>query len=256
MAKASYIGVDGIARKIKKMYVGVDGVARKVKKAYIGVAGVARLFYSSGFPLADLPEGSLINLNEGGTGVNFYLAKHDYESGLNGAGRELLVRKDVHSNVAWSPSSNAYATSNIDAWLTGTYKGTLDSTVQELIGATSFYYTTGNGNYSVTTLARSVFILSLAEFGLTTTGINSEGSALPIASSLLVSYLNGSATNQWTRSANSQGKTIVAYVNSSGQANNWGGVSKTYGARPCFTLPSDAIVNPTPNADGSYTLLV
>ena len=48
MAKGAYIGVGGVARKVKNIYVGVDGVARKVKKGYIGVNGVARLFYSSG----------------------------------------------------------------------------------------------------------------------------------------------------------------------------------------------------------------
>ena len=46
MAKYAYIGVSGIARKIKKMWGGVDGVAHKVKKAWIGVNGVARLFFS------------------------------------------------------------------------------------------------------------------------------------------------------------------------------------------------------------------
>lgn len=47
MSKATYIGVDDVARKVKKMYVGVDGVARKVRKAYIGVDGVAQLVYSA-----------------------------------------------------------------------------------------------------------------------------------------------------------------------------------------------------------------
>ena len=47
MAKRAYIGVDGVARKIKKGYIGVDGVARKIKKAYIGVGGVARLCWST-----------------------------------------------------------------------------------------------------------------------------------------------------------------------------------------------------------------
>jgi hypothetical protein len=37
MAKATYIGVEGVSRKVKKLYVGVDGIARKVKKGYIGV---------------------------------------------------------------------------------------------------------------------------------------------------------------------------------------------------------------------------
>ena len=48
MAKKAYIGVDGIARKIRKGYVGVDGVARKIKKAYIGIGGVARPCWGAG----------------------------------------------------------------------------------------------------------------------------------------------------------------------------------------------------------------
>lgn len=46
MAKAGYMGVADVARKVKRMYIGVDGVARKVKKAYIGVDGVARLWWN------------------------------------------------------------------------------------------------------------------------------------------------------------------------------------------------------------------
>lgn len=46
MAKKTYIGVNGVARRVKKMYVGVNGVSKKVKKGYIGVNGVAKLFYS------------------------------------------------------------------------------------------------------------------------------------------------------------------------------------------------------------------
>lgn len=40
-----YVGVNGVARKVKKMYVGVNGVARTVSKVYVGVNGVARLCY-------------------------------------------------------------------------------------------------------------------------------------------------------------------------------------------------------------------
>lgn len=53
MSKTGYIGVDGTARKIKKVYVGVDGVAREVKSAYIGVADVARQWYTSEVVLID-----------------------------------------------------------------------------------------------------------------------------------------------------------------------------------------------------------
>ena len=39
--------------------------------------------------LGNLDEGAIITLNESGNPVEFYLAKQDYESGLNGAGRTL-----------------------------------------------------------------------------------------------------------------------------------------------------------------------
>ena len=48
MAKKTYIGVDGVARKIKKGFIGIDDFARKIKKAYIGIGGVARPFWSGG----------------------------------------------------------------------------------------------------------------------------------------------------------------------------------------------------------------
>ena len=50
MAKKSYIGINGKARRVKKWYFGVGGKARKVKKGYIGVGGVARPFISGGDP--------------------------------------------------------------------------------------------------------------------------------------------------------------------------------------------------------------
>lgn len=47
MAKGIYIGVNSLARKVKKAYFGVNNVARKIKKIYIGVGGVAKLVYGS-----------------------------------------------------------------------------------------------------------------------------------------------------------------------------------------------------------------
>lgn len=45
MANATYVGVNGVARKVSKKYVGVDSVARKISKGYVGVDGVARKFF-------------------------------------------------------------------------------------------------------------------------------------------------------------------------------------------------------------------
>lgn len=46
MAKAGYIGINNIARKIKSGYVSQSEIARKIKKGYIGVGGVARPFWT------------------------------------------------------------------------------------------------------------------------------------------------------------------------------------------------------------------
>ena len=59
--------------------------------------------------LGNKSTGSIIKLKENGTLVDFYVAKHDYESGLNGAGRTLVVRKDTYDDRVWdSGNVNAY----------------------------------------------------------------------------------------------------------------------------------------------------
>ena len=74
---------------------------------------------------------STVKLKENGVLVEFYVAKHNYESGLNGSGRTLLVRKDCYDQRQWHGSNvNAYATSAIDTWLNGTYKNLLDADIR------------------------------------------------------------------------------------------------------------------------------
>ena len=206
-------------------------------------------------PVNNLPNGTLINIPENGSPVLFYKAKHDYESSLNGAGRTLVVRKDVYDQRQWHSSNvNAYASSTIDSWLNSTYKNLLDADIRSLIGTTKIRYTPGNGNWNVRTLERSVFLLSLTELGESHTNANTEGSALPIASTLKIAYLNGKATTQWTRSP-SMVNTLNAWrLNSNGNING-GPCTWTSGSRPCFTLPATAMVDPTPNPDGSYNLI-
>ena len=52
MTKSMFVGVSGVARRVKNFYVGVSGVARRVKKAYVGVNGVAREFYGGDWWMA------------------------------------------------------------------------------------------------------------------------------------------------------------------------------------------------------------
>ena len=204
--------------------------------------------------------GSIVKLKENGVLVDFYVAKHDYENGLNGSGRTLVVRKDCYDTRQWHTSNvNAYATSAIDTWLNSTYKNLLDADIRGVIGTTKIKYTPGNGNTAVGTLERAIFLLSVTELGRSASYANTEGTALSIASSLQIAYLNGSAVVQWTRSPNTSSTSSACYLNASGYVGN-GGCNDSYGSRPAFTLPStlsvsddgSVSVNTAPTISGSY----
>lgn len=193
--------------------------------------------------LGSVAVGSIVKLNESGSPVEFYVAKHDYESGLNGAGRTLVVRKDVYDQRAWHSSNvNAWASCTMRSWLNSTYKGLLDADIQESMGTTTYRYTPGNGSWGVTTRSDAVFLLSLTELGQSHTYANVEGSALPIASTLQIAYQDGAATTQWTRSPDTDNTSFAWRLVSSGDVSNVVCTS-TYGSRPAFTLPSSLYVS-------------
>lgn len=199
--------------------------------------------------LANKAVGSIIKLKESGTLVEFYVAKHDYENGLNGNGRTLIVRKDCYDMRAFNSSNNAYANSSLDSWLCNTYLKLLDADIQAAIGTTKFYYTPGNGNTTVTTLQRAVFQLSLTELGKTASYANTEGSALPIASTLQIAYRNGSAVVQWTRTLYTDSADYVCCLGANGDV-GYGSYNNSGGSRPAFTLPSTLSVSD----DGSVSV--
>lgn len=204
--------------------------------------------------------GSIVKLKENGVLVDFYVAKHDYENGLNGSGRTLVVRKDCYDTRQWHTSNvNAYATSAIDTWLNSTYKNLLDADIRGVIGTTKIKYTPGNGNTTVGTLERAIFLLSVTELGRSASYANTEGTALSIASSLQIAYLNGSAVVQWTRSPYTLNTSLAYFLNTSGNVNS-NLCNYAYGSRPAFTLPStlsvsddgSVSVNTAPTISGSY----
>lgn len=193
---------------------------------------------SIGTPISEFAEGSLIKINENGSPVEFYVAKHNYENGLNGSGRTLVVRKDCYDTRAWHSSNvNAWASCTLRSWLNGDYLNMLDADIRGVIDTTKYYYTPGNGTTSVTTRSDAVFQLSFTELGKTATYANTEGTALPIASTLQIAYRNGSTVTQWTRSPNTYNTNGACYLYSNGKADN-NYCASTHGSRPAFTLPS------------------
>ena len=187
--------------------------------------------------------GSIIQLKENGKLVSFYVAKHNYENSLNGMGRTLVVRKDCYDNRQWHSSNvNAYASSAIDSWLNSTYKNLLDADIRGVIGTTKIKYTPGNGNNTVGTLERAIFLLSATELNRSASWFNVEGSTLEKADTLKIAYMNGSACVQWTRSPRTVSTGHAVFLRTDG------GVHYSYctdadGARPAFTLPSTLSVS-------------
>ena len=195
-------------------------------------------------PLSELAEGTIIKINERGSPKEFYLAKHNYEPGLNGQGRELVVRKDCYDEVVWTHNTtNAYATSLIDSRLNETYKNVLSASVRALIGTTKFYYTISFYESTVATLERAVFAMSATELRITDICANKEGSALPIASTLQVAYVGSTGVIQWTRSPSNNTYRDAWALGRDGSAGRHA-TSNQFWARPAFTLPDTARVGP------------
>lgn len=184
--------------------------------------------------LGDMELGTLVKLNENGTPAEFYVACHNYEAGLNGNGRTLVVRKDCYDKRVFSIKKASYSSSDLDAFLVGTYFNLLDAVVREMVGTTKFSST------GAPTLERSVFQLSATEL----TGdsqVPNEGSILPIASRLSVANHNGSAISQWTRTPFTSFPGFVYCLDIRGRISAVG-FNNLCGSRPAFTLPASTLV--------------
>lgn len=211
-----------------------DGVASA--GAFVSATPVA------GTPLGDLTEGTLITINESGAPIQFYIAKQNYEESLNGAGRVLCVRKDIHSDRIWNDANNEWATSDIRSWLNGDYKSLFSSSVKTLMGRTKYEFIRSHSQPGVSTISSSVFLLSNTELGTSQTPTNDTGSVLPIYTTLQIAYLEGVASPQWTRSMMKLDSSQVFYLEGNGTLNDTNS-DVWHGARPCFTLPSTALVD-------------
>ena len=248
--------IDGTWYDLKAGKCLVGGTAYSVKNGRVLVNSTGyNIPFSKDITLNTITTGAILYLNESGNPVPFYIAKHDYESGLNGAGRTLVVRKDCYDmRIFASPGAdfpqNNYATSSLDSWLRGTYTNFLDIDTRDLIGTTKFYYTPGYGG-RVTTLQRTVFQLSLTELGKSESGKKPEGSVLPIASKLQIAYRNGRAVYQWTRSPDTMLSDTVYCLNFQGTLMG-DAVNRSYGSRPAFTLPET--LGLAQNPDGTYII--
>lgn len=222
--------------------------------------------------MSDMSDGSIVKVLEGGQYIDYIIAARNYESGLNGTGGTLFVRKEMLGVPAWNNTAvNAYSGSTIDTYINDNFKNALSSYVQSKIRRTKFYYTPGNGNKSLSTLSRDVFLLSAKELAYNDSyngqmwgkGCNGEGTLLPTALKIFESC---QSTNQqlyiaWTRtpvydaryfgisSGHDTDSAVgcffipswgyVSYGNYPVTRNGDYGSSERYGYQPAFVVDSD-----------------
>lgn len=242
--------ISGTAYDVKggRELIGGTGYGCKGGKTLIGGTAFTVPF-SKGIPLSTITPGAILYLNEYGSPVPFYVCKHDYESGLNGAGRTLLVRKDCYDKRIFDSRSKIFAGSSIDTWLNGTWIKLLTLDVQSAAGTTKIYYYDGSKKKAVTT--RAVFLLSTAEFGYSDYA-DTDGEPLDSAVRKLLStaYYGGNSVGQWTRTPATWTQNNVYVIMPSGYSTHMP-CNDSYGVRPAFTIPSTFPV--IQNPDGTYS---
>lgn len=192
-----------------------------------------------GTTLGDLPEGSIIFLNESGKPTPFYVAKQNYEPELNGQGRTLVVRRNGLKLDAFSEENHCYSFSESTSclYLNGAYKSSFDSGIIGSMSVTNFYTQSINEDNDefVDVQSESIFLLpkDLVE--------DVSSSRLGILPELL--YLRDEDDvlySQWTSSLRTRGRAYC--INKNGAIQDYP-VNTGYAIwyRPCFTLPADYI---------------
>lgn len=183
--------------------------------------------------LSQINPGEIIKLNESSSPVEFYIAKHNYEAGLNGDGRTLMVRRDCYGKGTFSEANTT---------LNNAYLQLLDPKIQTAVGTTKFYYVaTGSTSNEPTIRQRAVFMLSLKEFSAKRSDASTEGEEVPIGEILRIAYFNGKAVDQWTRTPVIDGGYMICTMKSDGST-SYTANGRTACYRPVFTLPGDMIL--------------
>ena len=190
----------------------------------------------AGTMLMNISEGTIIKISEDGQPVEFYVAKHNYQSDLNGEGRTLVARKEYAISMTFTtPDSGIgwpnFGSSDVNTWLDSTYINRFNPIVIQLIGSTKILYgTTSVGSVGVREHDEQIWIPSYSE--LSSSARNEEGELLPIANILLT-------PNQLIRSPASSSSANCLYVIDSNGSFTSRSPNQCYGGvRPYFTLPN------------------
>ena len=213
-----------------------------------------------GTQISTLEVGTLVKINENGAPVEYLIVNQGLPSSMYDASCDgcWVLRKDIAENRAWDSSNNDYKNSDIQAYLNGGWLSRYSAGVLSQIKQVKIPYQNGTGSggsvaSGANGLSCKLFLLSCYEVGFSTSDDSwfpHDGAKLSYFSSGMgsaannkrIANYNGSATDWWFRSPNTDNTGNVWYVSSYGGYYNWD-CNIAYGVRPALILPSTALVD-------------
>lgn len=227
----------------------------------------------AGIEISALAVGNEVKLNLGGVPYNHLVVHHGNPDPtkyvMPGSSAWLLI-KDIYEQTSWTYSAFMnYPTGAAQTYIDGTYFNLFDAGIQSQAVEVKIPYYAPSGSSSGTdhyrengALVRS-FLLSYEELGVNASAIYGDngtkldyfsGEGSSAANDIRVAKYNGTAGDYFTRTP---AYRTVHYIYKNGSAGSINATSNptTKGIRPAFILPSDFLLNPEPNADGSYSPL-
>ena len=223
--------------------------------------------------------GSIVKLKVDGTLRDFIVVHQGKPSSLYDASCDgtWLLLKDCLEQKRWhSANTNDYKNSEIHSYLNNTWLNKLDANIRAQVKQVKLPYVNGTANSAVASgangLSCKIFLLSGYEVGFT----QSDNSYFPVDGARLayfengtgtsalnkrIANYNGSATNWWLRSPNTDGTNDAWRVDTGGSGSSYS-CTNTYGIRPALVLPSSLLVsddgsvstNTAPTTPGSITI--
>ena len=194
--------------------------------------------------------GSIVKIKVNGASKDFIIVHQGlpssaYDASCNGV---WVVMKDIYTTMKWDGSNNDYLNSDMTAYLNGTFISLIDADIRNAIKQVKIPYTNYSNNNVMSGsngLSCKVFLLSGTEVGFSGVSyMNTEGAKLSYfdSASKRIAYNGSSAAIWWLRSPNTDGGSIVWYVNTGGSGSSFW-YNGSYGVRPAFVLPSELVVS-------------
>ena len=214
----------------------------------------------AGTPLGELAVGTLIKIQENGAPVEYLIVNQGLPSSMYDASCDgcWVLRKDIAENRAWDSSNNDYKSSDIQAYLNGSWLSRYSAGVLSQIKQVKIPYVNGTGSggsvaSGANGLSCKIFLLSGYELGWTTSDNSyfprdgaklsyfSSGTSSSANNKRIAKY-NGSATSWLLRSPRISDTDFVWGVHLRGSYDHRP-CDDPCGVRPALVLPSTALVD-------------